>query len=119
MSLVLHQLSPTFLFTQHYVVFLCNVVKFGVGETALSIERILSHAHNQKHQGHNHKRDGAHGEQNQRQNGKASLARPMWVSKCFVAERLHALAHRFEGVDHGHQCTPMHSGARKCVGGAL
>ncbi len=113
----IHRINPFFM--REVILTLDTIVIVGIGETALSIERVFNHAHNQEHQGHNHKRDGAHGEQNQRQNGKASLARPIWVRQRLVAERLHALAHRFEGVDHGRQCTPMHSGMRKYVGGAL
>ena len=109
---------PPFIVICGVILALDRVGPFGV-HGALSIERVFSHAHKQEHQGHNDQRDGTHGEQNQRQNGKASFARPMRVSKCFVAERLNALAHRFEGVDHAWQCTSMHSGVHKCVGGAL
>lgn len=116
MKLFIHGFNP--FFVCDVILALDMIVIVSVGE-AFPIEQILSHAHNQKHQGHNHKRDGAHGEQNQRQNRKASLARPMRVSQRFVAQRMHALAHRFECVNHGGQCTPMHSYARKCVGGAL
>ena len=118
MNLIFHKFSPSFLVTHSVSVFLGGgIVIIEVGDN-LPVGHIFNHAHKQEHQGHNDQRDGTHGEQNECQNGKASLARPMGVSKCFVANRLNALAHRFEYGHHGGQCTPMHRYARKYAGGA-
>ena len=113
---IIHGFNPFFM--RDVILALDMIVIVSVGE-AFPTQQILSHPRDQEHHGHNDQRDGTHGEQNECQNGKASLARPMGVSKCFVAKRLNALAHRFEGFNHGWQCTPMHRYARKCVGGAL
>lgn len=118
MSLVIKLLNQPMMVVSRVNLALNASVIFRIRK-CLPSNAILSHAHDQKHQGQNDHGDRAHGEQNQRQRGKASLTRPMRVSQCLVAERLHALAHRFESVNHGWQCTPVHSGVRKCLGGAL
>ena len=117
MNLILQKLNAKFMVALGIERSFGSIVPFGIRD-ALSIERILNHAHHQKHQRHDDQRDGAHGEQNECQNGKASLARPMGVSKCFVAKRLNALAHRFECGHHYGQCTPMRRYARKCADSA-
>ena len=118
MNLIIQKLSPSFLVAYRVSMILGNsVIIFKI--SGVPFAQIFSHADKQECQGQNNQRDGTHAKQNECQNRKASFARPMRVNKRFVAERLNALAHRFEGVDHGRQCTPMHSGARKCVGGAL
>ena len=119
MKLIFIHLNQSFLFAQYGVLFLGKVVIiFEVGH-AFPIEQVFCHAGKQEHQGHYNHRDGTHGEQNQRQNGKASLTRPMRMSKRLVAKRLNALAHRFEYGHHGGECTPLLRNARKCMGGAL
>ena len=114
--ITIHGFNPFFM--REVILTLDTIVVVGVGETALSIERVFNHAHNQKHKRQNDQRDRTHAEQNECQNGKAGFARPMWVSKRLVAKRLNALAHRFERDHHGGQCTPMNRHARKCAGGA-
>lgn len=86
------------------------------------VAEFIGASKNRSHQIQNSTNNGGNSTQDHQRHGqsrKASLARPMWVGQRFVAERLHALAHRFESVNHGWQCTPVHSGVRKCLGGAL
>lgn len=117
MSLVIKLLNQSIMVVSGVNLALNASVIFRIGKCFPS-SAILSHAHDQIHQGQNDHGDRTHGKQNQRQSRKASLARPMRVRQRFVAQRLHALAHRFEGIYHGGQCTPMHQTARKCMGGA-
>ena len=114
--ITIHGFNPFIM--REVILTLDTIIIVGIRD-AFSIERIFSDAHNQEHQGQNDQRDGAHGEQNECQNGKAGFARPMRVCKRLVAKRLNALAHRFEYGHHGGECTPLLRNARKCMGGAL
>jgi len=117
MKLILNKFDPTLMLAFGINRSLGAFVTFGIGEP-FPIEQILCHADKQQHQGHNDQCDGAHGEHYECQSAKASFARPVRVCNGLIAERLNALAHRFECRHHGGKCTPRHSNTRKCMDGA-